>query len=729
MKKLTEEERERIEKALWGLVKVKNKNIFHYITKSVAHYLGADFAFISILPDAGLVETISFIEDGKLGETYYYELSDTPCAKVVKMNDIVSYEKAVQAKFPKDLDLKEMKVQSYIGASLVDKQNRVIGLMSVMGHTALKKTEYVEKIFEVYRSRASLELERLINEEKIKKTEKHFEKLTDELPLGIFLVDEKAAVQYCNKTAIKLFGYTESELLNKDIKQLLPSKLRSKHPALVKKYMKMPSVRRFGENRNIQGQTKEGNILQLDITLFPLSTTDGELVVCSVLDVSAQKKAEQDLISAAYQEPLTKLSNRTAFVGALLGAIGRSERAGKRFALLYIDVDHFKQINDLYGHIEGDKLLFEMSTRLKKVYRKNDFIARTGGDEFVLITESLSSMEQAGRLAKRVLEALSQPILLGENEREMSVSIGIAIYPDSGETSDELLMHADKAMHQAKKDGRRTFRYFTHSLHDKYIRNEKIGQCLRSAISENELYPVYQPVICAVTEKVLGVEVLLRWKSKTLGVVGPSEFIPIAEKAHLILELGNYVLDKACQQMEQWNRLFGHKELMFSVNFSTLQFSSKQYDKHILSVIKKYHLSEKQLIIELTESALIKDFDSIIIPLKKLQKKGVHIAIDDFGTGYASLTYLKKLPLNFLKIDQSFIADIKTSLDAEAIVKSVLYLGKTIGVQVIAEGVEAKEQVDFLNHYDCPIFQGYYFSKPVKGKEIETLLKKERFKK
>jgi diguanylate cyclase len=718
--KLTEQQNKNIEKALWDLVKLKNDHTFDFITTSIAHYLGADFAFISRLPklENDHVKTVSFFADGKLANTYHYVLKNTPCALVVANSKMITYEKNVQHEFPMDEDLKTMGIQSYMGASLTDSNNTIIGLMSIMSHNPLIQTTYAKKIFEVYRSRASMELARLIQEEKLIKSKQLFEQVVQSSPLGIFLVDENGMVKFCNRPAIKLFGYTERELIDQNIKKIIPLEIKAKHPHLLKSSMNSLNL------RNICSETKKGKTISLDITLSSLETMLGYRTMCSVLDISKQKESEEKLQKMINKDSLTKLPNHKALMEAVSHIIDENISTNTlQASVLYIDIDDFKKINDFFGHVIGDKVLVVITRRLLKLRRDDDFIARVGGDEFILLAKELNNESHAGQIAKRIISKLSRTIVIDGNPIKVSVSIGIAaIHPKPGISTSTLIEYADVAMYEAKKTGKNNFKYFTKTLAEQYKRKKIIGNLLYSALEKKEFSLVYQPIMDVTNNTLVGMEALLRWHSSEIGPIDSEEFIPIAEEKNLMVAIGDFVLHSACEQLVLWNTQTKQNHLKLNINLSSLQLTYHQADKHILSILKKYSSLKQQLVFELTESIIMEETSLLLETLNALLKQELCFALDDFGTGYSSLSCLMKIPVNYLKIDKSFIQKISTSSDARAIVQSTIKLGEVLKIKVVAEGVETKEQLNFLKQHGCKFVQGYYFYKPMPAEEMLTLI-------
>lgn len=447
---------------------------------------------------------------------------------------------------------------------------------------------------------------------------------------------------------------------------------------------------------------------------------------------------ERKLHRLAYYDSLTGLPNRQNFYDNLEKFLNLAKRGNYKAGVMFIDLDRFKRINDTLGHDFGDKVLQVVSTRLQESVRSCDFVssngaklndvnnelARLGGDEFTLFLSQLSSPEETAAITHRIIENVSQPITIDNYEVSVSPSIGIAIYPDNGETVGELMKHADIAMYQAKEDGRRTFKYYSDSLNDRALERLQLEEYMRGAVEAQQFELYYQPQVDLNSNKVTKAEALIRWHHPTLGFVSPAEFIPMAEESGLIIEIGDWILDTACQQAKQWQQQ-GLDNVRVSVNVSSVQFKQTALIEKIQRALDKAQLPAQLLEIELTESAIMSDLEENIIRLQKLKDMGVTIACDDFGTGYSSLSYLKKFPIDTLKIDRSFIIDVATNENDAAIVKAIMLLAQTMQLNVVAEGVEDIEQLKVLKEYQCELIQGYFFSKPLTNDDFVNFVKEE----
>lgn len=434
---------------------------------------------------------------------------------------------------------------------------------------------------------------------------------------------------------------------------------------------------------------------------------------------SSERQLDQRRMSyLARYDPLTGLINRTLFADRLQGAVARARRDGGLVALMFLDMDDFKEVNDRYGHAAGDSLLRQVAERLVSSVRESDTVARLGGDEFTVILEGGHRVEDAGRVATKILAALSAPYQLGQHEVVVTSSIGIATYPIDGDNVDELLKCADIAMYSAKAAGRNTYQYFTRELRERTTERIALIDGLRNALEDgDQLELVYQPKLDAELGAVFGLEALLRWNHPELGRVLPSKFIPLAEETDLIIPMGEWVLDRACSQMREW-RDAGLPDMTVAVNVSSRQFRMGNLVETVATSLAAAGLSPRYLEIELTEGTLVADVELARRALERLRDMGVRVSIDDFGTGYSSLSYLSQLPIDTLKIDRSFIKNVTKDRDGAAISSAIVGLARSLRMDVVAEGVESIEQIEFLTRLGCSKMQGYHFSKPLEASQV-----------
>jgi len=456
---------------------------------------------------------------------------------------------------------------------------------------------------------------------------------------------------------------------------------------------------------------------------------------------NALKRQEDRLRYLAFYDPLTSLPNRRSFNEQLNRIFKRSQRHNTSAALLFIDLDHFKRINDSIGHARGDRLLVEIARRLTMELREDDAInyfsdhnaedldnpeasteiARLGGDEFTVVLSDVTQRSDIEGVAKRILNALSEPIALQSHNPVVTPSIGIALFPQDGKDPDTLVRNADTAMYVAKAEGRACFRFYDEDMNAQAVEQLKMEEELRDAMRKHELELRYQPQVDCKTGDVVSMEALVRWKHPTRGMVSPLEFIPVAESTGQIIELGEWVMAEVARNCHYWDSL-GLKEFRVCVNISPLQFNQSNLPKWIAGFLTQSGLPPDRLELELTESAIMNDAETNIAKLRELKALGLDLAVDDFGTGYSSLSYLKRFPIDTLKIDQSFVADLD-SPDGAAIIDAILALARTLNLRVIAEGIENEHQLSYLVQKDCGLLQGFYFSRPIYPEDVPAILK------
>jgi len=473
-----------------------------------------------------------------------------------------------------------------------------------------------------------------------------------------------------------------------------------------------------------------------------LSEGEGKNVFGTLQDITEIFNAQQQIHTLAYYDVVTELPNRAFLYEKLSYALALSERTNQKFALLFLDLDHFKQVNDTLGHDVGDVLLKQASARLNEAVREHDTVtrarsgdydskaaleshtvARLGGDEFVVLITNISTERDAAVVARRIGAVIEQPFDLDAATVNITTTIGISVYPDDGSDSETLLKHSDIALYHAKENGRNNFQFYSREIHEASIARFSLEKKLKTAIDEELLDLVYQPKIDLKTGAVVGVEALVRWHDEECGDIGPSEFIPLAEETGLIMPLGRWVMLKACLQMQKWVS----EGLAFesvAINCSTVQFVRSNMTQLVSEVLEESGIAAELLEIELTESLLLQDTEQGIKILNELKARGVQVSIDDFGTGFSSLSYLKKLPVDKLKIDHSFVRDLVNDSGDQAITSAIITLSHKLGLVVVAEGVENFDQCDLLVKMGCDQMQGYLVSKPMTATELERWLRK-----
>jgi len=460
-------------------------------------------------------------------------------------------------------------------------------------------------------------------------------------------------------------------------------------------------------------------------SVAPIRNQRGEVLGTVIVfsDVTETRRMAQQMTYQATHDVLTELPNRILLQMQLQGAIERADRSGLLLVLLFVDLDRFKSVNDGLGHTAGDALLKAVGARLKKSSRKIDMVARFGGDEFIIVLENIQHETLATLIASKVRKALEQPYMIEGRECFITASIGISLYPKDGEDAEALLKNADAAMYQAKENGRNNAQHYSQEMNIHSRKRLLLEHELRHAMERNQLVLHYQPQVDLKTGKVLGVEALLRWRHPHLGLIAPVEFIALAEETGLIIPIGQWVIQTATAQAKAWQKE-GLPSLRVAVNLSPRQFMEQRVTGMIADILESSGLDPCYLELEITENLIMKDLDNAIATLQGLKSMGVQLAIDDFGTGHSSLSYLKRFPIDRLKIDQSFVRDINTNPNDAAITLAIIAMAHSMKLKVIAEGVETEEQLDYLKSRSCDEIQGFYFSHPLPADEITSVLKK-----
>lgn len=539
----------------------------------------------------------------------------------------------------------------------------------------------------------------------------------------LIVLNPDFTIKSANHAALTALNYQLVDLVNQPFEKFI------KTPDSVEEMRKRFVMEEFKKNfmlHNVESLyiKKNGEFLPVLFTSSVVYDDKKRLesIICIAEDITKQKQAEKKLTRLAHYDYLTNLPNRLQFEKTLNQVFSNSVRHKQKMALLYVDLDDFKKINDSLGHESGDMLLVKVGERLMSSVREEDFLARLGGDEFAIILPDIHMSETAGVVANKLLNVLSNPIYINESCLHVTASIGIATYPESARNTITLIRNADVALYRAKQSGRNTYQYFSKQLYRRQQEIRKIETALYTAVQNNELRLVYQPMWNLKKTRIVGAEALIRWTHPQLGEVKPDVFIPIAETMGLIVPIGDWVLKTAFSQIKKWNERIPEAMVSIAINLSPIQLHSVNIIQRITQMMAEYQVNPKQLTFELTETAVMNQVEEYENLFNELSSLGFSIAIDDFGTGYSSLSHLKKLPIRALKIDKSFVKELPENENDVIIVKSIIALAKNLGLDIVAEGVEKKEQADFLLKNDCELAQGYYFCESVTAEEMETLL-------
>lgn len=555
-------------------------------------------------------------------------------------------------------------------------------------------------------------LERKEIENLLRNSEEQYRLVTNALPVLIAYIDNDGIFRFNNSAYESWFSKPLSEITGKPIKDVIGetayANYKEHHESLlIGKQVTYETAMYFHAEQE----------RFVSVTLIPhMQATTLKGIFSLISDVTPR------INFLATHDALTNLPNRRLFTIRFTHALANAQSHGSKLALLFLDLDHFKNVNDTLGHDVGDQLLIKAVERIQGCVREDDTIARLGGDEFIILLHLDHDMNRPAIVAKKLCDVLSMGFNIADRDIFITTSIGISLYPDDGDAMGVLLKNADMAMYRAKDRGRNTYEFYTHSMNEVIQKKLKIETHLRNAIENNELKLYYQPIISMKNRSIVGLESLLRWQHPEMGMISPMEFIPIAEETDLIIPIGEWVLRSVCQQQAVLKRL-GYNNLNLSVNISARQFARKNLVSLVKRTLESTGISGESLTLELTETLIMRDIEHSIEVVKALKKLDIRISIDDFGTGYSSLNYLKNFPFDIIKIDRSFVTDCSSNNEDAAIVKAIITLAHNLKMQVVAEGVETVEQYQFLSNHSCDQVQGFLFYRPMPEVDIEHVLK------
>lgn len=536
----------------------------------------------------------------------------------------------------------------------------------------------------------------------------------------VMITNVDGVIEYVNPAFEETTGYQRNEITGQT-----PRLLRSgKHDAVF--YQRLWETILRGEVfRDVFiNMRKDGSIYYEEKNVTPIRDTEGHIThfISTGKDISERMRIQERLHYMAHHDALTKLPNRTLFMDRLRQAMARASWHKRLIAVMFLDLDRFKNINDSHGHQIGDQLLIQLTQRLSSGVRAGDTIARFGGDEFAILLDDIASEKDISSLAKKILDTMIPSFVIQEHEFFITASIGVSIFPSDGDDPETLLRNADAAMYRAKDMGRNNYQFYSDEMSARAFERLTLENSLRHALKRNEFSLLYQPQVDINTRRIVGVEALLRWQHPDLGLVLPSDFIPLLEETGLIVQVGDWVLQSALEQARHWHKA-GFDSLKMSINLSGRQFNNPDFIKTLESAVHDAGLSPNLIELELTESMLMRNASKTVSALNTLHQLGISIAVDDFGTGYSSLNYLRRFPISTLKIDRSFIRDVIKDPDDRAITTAIIVMAQSLNLVVIAEGVETEEQTVFLESLDCDQIQGNIFSPPVSPMQLTGMLK------
>ncbi|MCP5406027.1 MAG: EAL domain-containing protein [Chromatiaceae bacterium] len=571
-------------------------------------------------------------------------------------------------------------------------------------------------------------------------SEHRYRFIVNNSPDIIYMLDEKGHFVFVNDRIKTILGYETDELLGRHYSEFV-------HKEDVEKAKYVFDERRTGSraSRNIEFRLMckgsslpyryfESRSITIELSAMGVyaeqqaDQKEGQKeefvgTYGVVRDISERKRAEEVINFQLYHDLLTKLPNRALFRDRLNLAISQAKRSKTRLAVMFLDMDRFKVINDSLGHLAGDQLLQTIALRLNSCLRDGDTLARVGGDEFNLLVPGINGREDAAMVARKIMERLKEPVILDGYEVFVSFSIGIAIFPEDGQTIDVLVKNSDMAMYHIKSHGKNGYEFFADNMKATFHRQLSLENGIRKALEKREFELFYQPQIDIVKNRICGVEALVRWNHPERGLLPPDQFIPLSEETGLIVEIGNWVLDNACRELKAWRLQGIGSDVQMAVNISAAQLMQSEFEHTVLDMLSKHNVAGNQLELEITENILMQDMDQAVSKFQQLAANGVRVAVDDFGIGYSSLSYLHSLPLNTLKIDRSFISGVQAPRDRSSIVTAVLAMARELNLEVVVEGVERKAQLDYLRRLECNKAQGFYLGRPAPSEEIRELLR------
>ncbi len=568
----------------------------------------------------------------------------------------------------------------------------------------------------------------------LRESEKLHRYIVNKSPDIVYILDNMGRFTFINKRVESLLGYKMKDVIGKHYSELV-------HEDDIEKAQFKFNERRTGNRASInielklkcknneQARNFDNRILPIEINSVGVYSSGEENTNKKFIgtygiarDITDRIEAEEIIRFQAYHDMLTRLPNRTLLKDRLNQAITHARRNKTNLSVMFLDLDRFKVINDTLGHIVGDHLLQAVAMRLRHCLREGDTLARIGGDEFTLLLPEVNSREDAEFIARKIIKSLREPFRIDSHELFISTSIGISHYPEDGDTMESLIKHADIAMYSVKGKGKNGFEFYSDNMIDAYSRHLSLENDLRRALDDNQFKIYYQPQINIETNEVFAMEALIRWQHPDRGLISPNEFIELAEETRLIKRIGNWILENACAELKCW-RDMGLNNIRIAINVSAVQLEQGSFVNFVLNTLKKYDIPGKMLELEITENTLMHDTDDGVLKLRELSNHGIKIAIDDFGTGYSSLNYLKRLPIDTLKIDQSFVHDMSKSEEDSSIIKAIIAIAKGLNLNIISEGVETQAQLEQLRSWRCKNMQGFLFGKPMPCDQAVDMLK------
>lgn len=564
-------------------------------------------------------------------------------------------------------------------------------------------------------------------EEELERSYKKYELIAEHSDNFVALVDEDGAFHYVSPTFQILLHYDLKSLKKQNVFNLIHLE---DSELLKKEIQKLLNMSKGKSSRKLEFRLLHGDGRYIDVEATIKIIHDDEnplnnLVLIVMSDISVRKEVEQNLYRLAYHDSLTNFPNRPTFMNELRSYVMDVRLTNKKFSILFIDLDNFKLINEQLGHDNGDLVIVKAAENIRESIREIDLVARMGGDEFIVLLRDIKDEQDTINIVNNIIEKFQKPIVVNGKDHVLTCSIGVASYPEHGTTPEELIKNADSALTQVKQNSKNNYAIYNKKLENMSLERRIIENAMRKGLNEHQFFLEYQPKFNIHSDEIVGMEALVRWNHPDLGTIPPGKFISLAEETGLIIPLGEWILNESCKQAKEW-REKGFGQLIVSVNVSVRQLQDPKFVQQVERVLKETGFNPKFLELEVTES-IFADLNCITPILKRLRSLGIHISVDDFGTGYSSLSYIKHLPIDTLKVDASFVKDIHKNEESKAIVRAIINLAETIGLKVIAEGIEIEEQVRALRNDGCIFGQGYFYSRPLRKEAFEEYIRSKGF--
>jgi diguanylate cyclase (GGDEF)-like protein/PAS domain S-box-containing protein len=701
------------------------------ITLQISKTLDADHTFIGEIQDSDLsVKTISHSMDKKIVDGFEYNLRDTPC-ELVHNGKASVFPQDITSLFPKDQVLKDLGIEGYAGIPLFNEKNETLGLIVALYREPIKDPEFVFSTISLFANIVANEYERQKAERAVEEQSVYYQSIIDGIKEPLMVIDKNYNIVLSNKAADKnkVYKYISDK---KHPKCYEVSHKRDQpcegveHPCPLE--VVMDTQERVVLTHEHLDENGKSHFIELTST--PLYDKNSEFIgiiessrdITEHIDTREQLKEYVDeLIYRENYNTLTNLPNRVLFYDRVEQAIRSNKNRKSKLAILFVDIDKFKFINDSFGINIGNDVLKKVAHTLQEHIQDSDTLAHFGADEFAIVHQSVENTNEIIDYVHKILNSFVEPFVFDGNKIYITVSLGVSIYPDDSLVTEELLKYSDVALHKAKENGKNSYEFYRQNLTEAAYERIVLENNLREAVSSDELVDYYQPKVDITTNKIIGLEALIRWQSKDLGLVAPNKFIPLAEELGIISLIDLWMLNTVSKRVSKWYET-GHNPGIVSINITFQTFKLENFKDLLLEILQNNKCDPKYLELEITENQIMDDPEFTIELLNNIKSLGIRVSIDDFGTGYSSLSYLKKLPIDTLKIDKMFIDEVANNEQDAAISKTIITLAKTLKLDIVAEGVEYKEQKEFLSKNGCNVVQGYFYYKPMDIEETSKLI-------